>query len=149
MRIFYSFCCCCCVRAVAAPAAGQAEAWRAEAAALQADTSQAALALSQARRAAAGALSEAVQGCLSQLAMGSSRFAVDISWTPAGQAEQQVRTLGGLLLPVERLQCASIAAISCVQQCDVALLCVRQVASTQTRVCEHQHIRGQGPVLPA
>ncbi|WIA31265.1 hypothetical protein OEZ86_001261 [Tetradesmus obliquus] len=68
---------------------GQAEAWRAEAAALQADISSAALALSQARRGAAGALSEAVQGCLGQLAMGSSRFAVDIAWSPAGTAEQQ------------------------------------------------------------
>jgi DNA repair ATPase RecN len=74
-------------------AAGQAEAWRAEAAALQADISTAALQLSQARRAAAGSLSSAVQGCLAQLAMGSSRFAVDIAWVPAGQAEQQV---GGL-----------------------------------------------------
>jgi DNA repair ATPase RecN len=90
--------------------AGQAEAWRAEAAALQSDISSAALALSQARRAAAGALAQTVQGCLSQLAMGSSRFAVEISWTPAGQAEQQV---GGV---------AGVAHCFVMQQCGV-LLC--------------------------
>lgn len=74
---------------------GQQEVWRAEVAALQAQVTGAALQLSAARRSAAVRLSAAVQSCLSQLAMSSSRFGVDISWTPAGQAEQQVGSSRG------------------------------------------------------
>ncbi|KAI8467276.1 MAG: P-loop containing nucleoside triphosphate hydrolase protein [Monoraphidium minutum] len=62
------------------------EEWEEEADALRAQLLEDCLRLSAARQAAAGRLRAAVEGCLSELAMGGCRFDVRVTWEPAGEA---------------------------------------------------------------
>ena len=63
--------------------AGNKDAQQAEAIALQHELAAAAVQLSSRRRAAAGRLRAAVEGCLADLAMGGCRFDVMLRWQPA------------------------------------------------------------------